>query len=59
MKLFTCWGTMNRGDSETWLMHVLGHLDRESFQTDFLVHTLRPAAYDDEVLARGSRIFGS
>jgi hypothetical protein len=50
---------MNRGDSETWLMHVLGHLDRESFQTDFLVHTLRPAAYDDEVLARGSRIFGS
>jgi len=49
-------GAMNRGGVETWLMHVLRHIDRESFQTDFLVHTDQPAAYDSEVLALGSRI---
>jgi glycosyltransferase involved in cell wall biosynthesis len=49
-------GAMNRGGVEAWLMHVLRHLDRESFQTDLLVHTEQPAAYDSEVRALGSRI---
>jgi hypothetical protein len=49
-------GAMNRGGVETWLMHVLRHLDRERFQIDILVHTDRPAAYDSEVLALGSKI---
>ena len=50
-------GAMNHGGVETWLTHVLRHLDRNRFQTDFLVHTDQPAAYDNEVLALGSRIF--
>ncbi len=49
-------GSMNRGGVETWLMHVLRHIDRERFQMDFLVHTDEPAAYDDEIRALGSRI---
>jgi len=49
-------GAMNRGGVETWLMHVLRHIDEGSFQTDLLVHTDQPAAYDSEVLALGSRI---
>jgi len=49
-------GSMNRGGVETWLLHVLRHLDRESFHTDLLVHTDQPGAYDNEVLALGSRI---
>jgi glycosyltransferase involved in cell wall biosynthesis len=49
-------GSMNRGGVETWLMHVLRHIDRERFQIDFLVHTDRPAAYDEEVLSLGSTI---
>jgi glycosyltransferase involved in cell wall biosynthesis len=49
-------GAMNRGGAETWLMHVLRHLDPDRFQTDFLVHSDQPAAYDEEILARGSRI---
>ncbi len=32
-------GGMNRGGIETWLMHVLRHIDRDRFQIDFLVHT--------------------
>lgn len=47
---------MNRGGVETWLMHVLRHIDRERFQIDFLVHTERPCAYDDEIRELGSKI---
>lgn len=49
-------GGMNRGGLETWLMHVLRHIDRERFQIDFLVHTTESCAYDDEVCALGSKI---
>lgn len=49
-------GGMNRGGAETWLMHVLRHIDRDQFQMDFLVHTEQPCAYDDEIRALGSRI---
>lgn len=49
-------GGMNWGGVETWLMHVLRHIDREQFHIDFLVHTEKPCAYDDEIRALGSRI---
>jgi glycosyltransferase involved in cell wall biosynthesis len=49
-------GGMPRHGSETWLMHVLRHIDRQQFQMDFLVHTLDSHAYDDEIRALGSRI---
>ena len=49
-------GGMNRGGLETWLMHVLRHIDRERFQMDFLVHTEEPCPYDDEVRSLGSKI---
>jgi glycosyltransferase involved in cell wall biosynthesis len=47
---------MNRGGIETWLMHILRHIDRDRFQMDFLVHTTEPCAYDDEIRALGSKI---
>jgi glycosyltransferase involved in cell wall biosynthesis len=49
-------GAMNRGGVETWLMHVLRHIDRERFHMDFLVHTDQPAAYDAEIRSLGARI---
>ena len=49
-------GGMNRGGVETWLMHVLRHIDRDRFQMDFLVHTEKPCPYDDEARALGSKI---
>lgn len=49
-------GGLNRGGAETWLLHVLRHMDPGQFQMDFLTHTLVPGAYDDEVRALGSRI---
>jgi len=47
---------MNRGGAETWLMHVLRHIDREMFQMDFLMGTEKPCSYDDEIRALGGRI---
>ena len=42
---------MGRGGIETWLMNVLRNIDRTRYRFDFLVHTDKPAAYDDEILA--------
>jgi glycosyltransferase involved in cell wall biosynthesis len=49
-------GEMGRGGVETWLMHVLRHIDRHRFQMDFLVATKDPCAYDDEIRALGGRV---
>lgn len=49
-------GAMNRGGIETWLMHVLRHIDREHFRMDFLSHTTRHCDYDDEILAMDCKI---
>ncbi|BAZ54066.1 group 1 glycosyl transferase [Nostoc sp. NIES-4103] len=49
-------GGMNRGGIETWLMHILRHIDRDRFHMDFLVHTTQPCAYDEEIRALGSKI---
>jgi glycosyltransferase involved in cell wall biosynthesis len=49
-------GGMVQGGIETWLMHVLRHINRDRFQMDFLVQTDRPCAYDREILNLGSKI---
>jgi glycosyltransferase involved in cell wall biosynthesis len=49
-------GGMNRGGTETWLMHVLRHIDRDRFQMDFLVYADQQYAYTDEIQALGSQI---
>ncbi len=49
-------GGMNRGGVETWLMHVLRHIDRDRFRINFVVHTTKPCAYDDEIRSFGSEI---
>ncbi len=41
---------------ETWLMHVLRHIDRRRFQVDFVTNLDEPCFYDDEILSLGSRI---
>jgi glycosyltransferase involved in cell wall biosynthesis len=50
-------GGMNRGGAETWLMHIMRHIDRQSFRMDFLVHTNQPGAFDEEIRALGGKIF--
>jgi glycosyltransferase involved in cell wall biosynthesis len=47
---------MNRAGVETWLMHVLRHIDRRQCQFDFLVHSDREYAYSAEIRALGGRL---
>jgi glycosyltransferase involved in cell wall biosynthesis len=49
-------GAMDRGGIETWLMHVLRGIDRTWFDFHFLVHTRKPAIYDDEIRSLGAHI---
>ena len=56
MRILHVVGGMNRGGIETWLMHVLRHIERERFHIDFLVHTAEDCAYDDEIRTLGSNI---
>jgi glycosyltransferase involved in cell wall biosynthesis len=49
-------GGMDRGGTETWLMHVLRHIDRDRFQMDFLVYSDQHYAYTDEIQALGCQI---
>ena len=56
LKILHVVGGMNPGGIETWLMHILRNIDRDRFQMDFLVHTIHPCAYDDEIRTLGSEI---
>src|SRR4051812_36163425 len=48
---------LDRGGVETWLVHLLRHIDRTRFAFDFLVHSPEPGAYDDEVRQMGANIY--
>jgi glycosyltransferase involved in cell wall biosynthesis len=56
IKILQVVGGMDRGGVETWLMHVLRNLNPQQFNIDFLVHTLEPCAYDNEIRTLGSNI---
>lgn len=59
IKILQIVGGMHPGGIETNLMDVLNNIDRDLFQMDFMVHTLEPCEYDDEIRSLGSRIFAS
>lgn len=49
-------GGMSAGGVETWLMHVLRHMDRKRYRFDFLTHTLASCFYDEEIRSLGCRV---
>lgn len=48
---------MGIGGLETMLMNYYRHIDREKIQFDFLVHRDFEAAYDQEIMKLGGRIY--
>jgi len=48
---------MNRGGLETMIMNYYRSIDRSRVQFDFLVHRSKKAAYDDEILSMGGKIY--
>ncbi len=50
-------GSMNRGGSENFIMNIYRNIDRSKVQFDFLVCTKEKAAFDDEIVSLGGKIF--
>lgn len=50
-------GRMNRGGAESMIMNLYREIDREKVQFDFVVHTDKKCAFDDEIRSLGGRIF--
>lgn len=48
---------MDRGGLETMLMNYYRNIDRTRVQFDFLTHRQEKAAYDDEILSLGGKIY--
>ena len=48
---------MNRGGAETMIMNVYRNIDRKKVQFDFIVHTMEPCSFDDEIRNLGGQIF--
>ena len=58
MKRLLCiTSTLNAGGAETFLMKLHRGIDRNKYQIDFCVMSNDKGVYDDEVLARGGKIF--
>jgi glycosyltransferase involved in cell wall biosynthesis len=50
-------GSLNRGGVETWLMHVLRHIDRDAFQLDFCCLSGDEGVFAPEAKSLGSQVF--
>jgi Glycosyltransferase len=48
---------MNRGGAETIVMNFYRNIDRTKIQFDFILHSKRKGAYDEEIRELGGRIF--
>lgn len=50
-------GSMNRGGAEAMIMNLYRNIDQTKVQFDFVENTDKPAAFDEEILSLGGRIF--
>ncbi len=50
-------GRMHYGGTETLIMNLYRHIDRERLQFDFLVYYANPGGYDDEIRQLGGNVY--
>lgn len=50
-------GRMNRGGTEALLMELFRNIDRNEIMFDFIVHTEKECAYDEEIKRLGGEIY--
>lgn len=48
---------MNRGGAETMIMNLYRNIDRNKVQFDFVENSSEPAAFDEEILSLGGKIY--
>lgn len=56
MKILHVVGTMNPGGTETWLLNVLRHIDRDAHQLSFCTFGSNPGIYAEEIVGLGGQI---
>lgn len=57
VRVLQVFSQMNRGGAETMIMNLYRNINRSKVQFDFIVHTDKKCAYDDEILSLGGKIF--
>lgn len=57
IRVLQVFGWPDRGGAETMVMNYYRNIDRTKIQFDFVKHTERRCAYDDEIESLGGRIF--
>jgi len=57
IRVLQVFAQMDRGGSETMIMNYYRHINRDNIQFDFVVHTTKRCAFDDEIEQLGGRIF--
>lgn len=57
IRVLQVFALMNRGGAETMIMNLYRNIDRTKVQFDFIVHTNKACAYDDEIKNLGGKIY--
>ena len=57
IRVLCVFSTLDRGGAESMCMNLYRHIDRSKVQFDFVKHTLKKCAFDDEIQELGGRIY--
>ena len=57
VRVLCVFGALDRGGAETMCMNLYRNIDRDKVQFDFVKHTKRTCAFDEEIIQLGGRIF--
>lgn len=57
VRVLQVFGKMDRGGAESLVMNIYRVIDRNAIQFDFLVHSLTPGHFDEEIEQLGGRVF--
>ena len=57
IRVLQVFSSMDRGGAETMIMTYYRNIDRNKVQFDFVVHTNKKCAFDDEIQSLGGRIY--
>ena len=57
IRILHVFAMMDRGGAETMIMNLYRNIDRNKVQFDFVVHTQKKCAYDDEIRKLGGKIY--
>lgn len=57
IRVLQVFAQMNRGGAESMIMNLYRNIDRSKLQFDFVVHTDKKCAFDDEIQLLGGKIY--